>query len=314
MSEEIVTFGSTRSLVGVIHRPDGGAARSDLPAVLMLNAGILHRVGPNRLYVRIARLLEQSGFTVLRFDVWGIGDSQEQSHLQAAGHDQNGHGQSGNGARPSRTFVDDTLEAFKLLRERVGAERFMLMGICMGARIALEVASRDPRVESLVLMEGIYVKTPRYYISRVLDPEKWRRVVTGESQMVRKARRVLSRRRGGGSNGNGARPQADRPDKPAPTLVLDESRDKNMKETLAGLLARGTKIMLVFRDGNEISYNYRLRRDGDDIFAIGLPRGLDVAFIRFADHTFTPLVSQELLLKSTMRWIESAYPARPVAA
>ena len=41
-----------------------------------------------------------------------------------------------------------------------------------------------------------------------------------------------------------------------------------------------------------------------------LPDGLDVAFVPFADHTFTPLVSQELLLGTTMQWIDSTHAAR----
>jgi hypothetical protein len=64
----------------------------------------------------------------------------------------------------------------------------------------------------------------------------------------------------------------------------------------------------VFRDGNEIAYNYRLRRNGDSIVAVGLPDGLEVVFVPWADHTFTPLLSQDLLLAATMRWIESTHP------
>jgi pimeloyl-ACP methyl ester carboxylesterase len=283
MSEEVVTFGNSRSLVGILHCPEEEAARRDVPAVLMLNAGILHRVGPNRLYVTIARELERRGFHVLRFDVWGIGDSQD--HLSA--------GESG-------TFFDDTLEAMEMLQRCIGASRFMLMGICMGAKIALEVASRDSRVESLVLMEGIYVKSARYHLTRILDPEKWRRVFTGESQMVKKARKRLL-----GHSAPSRGPQKT----DSPGLFLDESLERRMKAKLDRSIARGAKVLLVFRDGNEIAYNYRLRRTGDDIYAVGLPAGLDVRFVPFADHTFTPLVSQDLLLGVAMRWIERTHPA-----
>lgn len=285
MSEEIVTFGDTRSLVGILHRPEGAAANRDLPAVLLLNAGILHRVGPNRLYVEIARRLARSGFAVLRFDVWGIGDSMDHSAV-----------------REGRTFFDDTVDAMNALHQRLGSGRFMLMGICMGAQIALEVASRDSRVESLVLMEGIYVKSARYHVSRVLDPRKWVRVLTGRSELVKKVRgraaRLLGRR---------APAKTESAAKPSLTLFLDERRDRNMKEKLDALLRRGTRTLLVFRDGNEIAYNYRLRRAGDDIVAHGLPAGLEVEFVRFADHTFTPLASQELLMKVTTRWIARTY-------
>lgn len=289
MSEEAVTFGSARSLVGILHRPEDDVWRKDLPAVLMLNAGILHRVGPNRLYVRIARQLESQGFCVFRFDVTGIGDSQ-----------------NGSGDREGRTFFDDTLDAMELLRQKISVERFMLMGICMGARIALEVARRDTRVESLVLMEGIYVKSVRYHISRMLDPGKWKRLLTGDSHLVKQLRSRLAGRHNRSSGAGSGTPATT--NKAKPVLLLDEGSERHMSATLSALLARGTKVLLVFRDGNEIAYNYRLRENGDDIRAIGLPDGLDVVFVRFADHTFTPLISQDLLMKVTMQWIASAHP------
>lgn len=298
MSEEIITFGKTRSLVGILHKPDGPAPRADLPAVLLLNAGLLHRVGPNRLYVKIARQLERSGFHVLRFDVWGIGDSQDHT------------------GETKGTFVDDTLEAFEELNQRLGATRFMLMGICMGAQIALEVASRDPRVECLALMEGIYVKSARYHLSRLLNPNKWKRVFTGESHMVKKLRAKLLKQPG--NNSNNLQPASESKGSHTSdgnvTSFLDENRNKNKKEKLATLLERGTKIILIFRDGNEIAYNYRLRKQGDEIFAVGLPRGLDVVFVKFADHTFTPLLSQDLLLQAIMKWIDAHALREPARA
>jgi pimeloyl-ACP methyl ester carboxylesterase len=286
MSEQAVTFGPSGALVGVLHTPALDRSRPDLPAVLMLNAGILDRVGPNRVYVRIARELESRGFSVLRFDLAGIGDSE-----------------TGAAATP-RTFFDDTSDAMALMQQRVGASRFLLMGVCMGAKIALEIARRDARVETLVLMEGIYVKSARYHLSRLLDPSKWQRLVNGESHFVRKLRRRLRRER---------RDEAP-PPAPAARLpsLLDESVERNMAETLRGLVRRGTRVMLVFRDGNEIGYNYRLRRDGDSITAVGLPANLHVAFVPFADHTFTPVVSQELLVRATMPWIDARYPNLPV--
>jgi alpha/beta superfamily hydrolase len=285
MSEEVVTFGSSRRLVGILHRPEDRNEKKDLPAVLLLNAGILHRVGPNRLYVKIARQLEQLGFNVLRFDLWGIGDSQ----------DHTGSGQSGN-------FFDDTLEAMDFLQLRMNVRKFMLMGICMGAKIALEVATRDSRVESLVLMEGIYIKSSRYHLSRILDPKKWKRILSGESHMVKQLRnRINQRFKGKGKT------QRVPVNKSKPVLLL-ENAGQNMKRKLNSLLNSGVKTLLIFREGNEIAYNYRLQRNGDEIVGMGLPPGLDVAFVPFADHTFTPLLSQELLLKTSTRWIQQNHP------
>jgi len=288
MSEEVVTFGSARSLVGILHRAAADNSPA-LPAVLLLNAGILHRVGPNRLYVRIAREMQHRGFDVLRFDLGGIGDSQNLNDE----------------AGKTRTFLDDTVDAMNVLGERVGATRFMLMGICMGARIALEVARRDGRVESLALMEGIYVRSARYHVTRILDPGKWRRLLTGDSHLLMQVRHRLARRRNGTTGAGTATSANGR----RPVLLLAENDGGNMRTALRALLSRGARILLVFRDGNEIAYNYRLRRSGDDIAAAGLPPGLEVAFVRFADHTFTPLISQDLLLGVTTRWLEGVYPA-----
>jgi alpha/beta superfamily hydrolase len=288
MNEEVVTFGTARSLVGILHRPQSAPA-GDRPAVLLLNAGILHRVGPNRLYVRLARELTRQGFTVLRFDVFGIGDSQDQ--------------EAGGG---EATFFDDTLEAMDMLRARTGAASFLLMGICMGARIALEVACRDARVASLVLMEGIYTKSLRYHVSRLLDPRKWLRVLTGRNHKMMMLRKKLRRRLAGGSKDKGPG-SGGRPSKP----LLLEGNLRNCGDALQHLRRRGTDMLLVFRDGNEIAHNYRLRRQGDEIVALGTPPGLRVEFIRFADHTFTPLVSQELLLKTVMNWVRALAAAEP---
>lgn len=281
MTEDVMCFGAQRQLVGILHAP--ARPRPELPTVVMLNAGILHRVGPNRLYVTVARELAELGFTVLRFDVWGIGDSQDKQIDADSEH----------------TFIDDTIAAFDALAARTGAARFLVMGICMGARIGLEVAGRDPRVAELVLMEGIYIKSLRYHASRLLSPAKWGRVVSGKShlmnQLAGKARKLL-----------GAKAKAaPRPTPGRPTLRLfPDEHPNDTAGKLRALLRRGVQIQLVFRDGNEIAHNYRLRRDGDAITGVGLPAGLEVAFIRFADHTFTPLISQQLLRATLRSWIE----------
>ena len=75
MKEEVLQFGQRSSMVGILHSPDG-YANLELPAVLFLNAGLIHRIGPNRIYVKLARQFAQMGFFVFRFDSSGIGDSE----------------------------------------------------------------------------------------------------------------------------------------------------------------------------------------------------------------------------------------------
>src|SRR5580692_1472631 len=73
-TEQALLLGPRRSLVAVIARPrlPGNA---DLPAIVILNTGIVHRVGHHRMYVKLSRMLATGGRTVVRFDQSGLGDS-----------------------------------------------------------------------------------------------------------------------------------------------------------------------------------------------------------------------------------------------
>ena len=126
MKESAVTLGPDRTLVGVVTEPDS-VDESDKPAFLLLNAGFIHRVGPNRVYVKIARCLSELGYTVLRFDLSGIGDSQastsSESHWQRS--------------------LNETRNAMDYLRDSRQVEKFVAFGICSGADLAYSLATRE---------------------------------------------------------------------------------------------------------------------------------------------------------------------------
>ena len=71
--ERAVLFGRERSLVGVSCRPV--QSEGERPVIIFLNSGIVHRIGGNRIYVTLARALAEGGFSSLRFDLAGVGDS-----------------------------------------------------------------------------------------------------------------------------------------------------------------------------------------------------------------------------------------------
>ncbi len=62
-----LAFGPSERLFGVLHRPLSGVSRAELPAIIMLNAGCVHRTGAHRLYVRLARRWAALGFDVLPY-------------------------------------------------------------------------------------------------------------------------------------------------------------------------------------------------------------------------------------------------------
>src|SRR5947208_15315477 len=75
MIERVFRFGPNENLLGVLTEPDCAQARSDTPASLCLNAGVLHHVGPLGWYATLARRLAGQGILSLRFDLAGVGDS-----------------------------------------------------------------------------------------------------------------------------------------------------------------------------------------------------------------------------------------------
>lgn len=74
LCEQAVTLGPL-GIFGVITQPPPEARRPGAPWVLFLNSGNDHHVGPCRLWVRLARVWAEAGFSSVRVDLSGIGDS-----------------------------------------------------------------------------------------------------------------------------------------------------------------------------------------------------------------------------------------------
>jgi alpha-beta hydrolase superfamily lysophospholipase len=203
--EEPVVFGEAPRLFGILTEPRGGVgvhagagvgagtagdepgvrapSVSGRPAVLMLNVGTNHRVGPNRLYVKMARTWAAMGYAVLRFDLAGIGDSRAAE----------GYAQS---RLYSKDAIADVQAAMAFLERFRRIDRFVLVGLCSGAYVAFHTALADPRVVGEVLIntatfswkpgDPIDVATQRVYKSShfyrraLFDIDTWRRAARGQ--------------------------------------------------------------------------------------------------------------------------------------
>src|SRR5690606_1367498 len=113
------------------------AAPKDPPFVLILNAGIIHRAGPNRLHVTLARALSAAGFPVLRVDLSGLGDSPPRE----------------DGAAPLDAALADIRDILDTLQATRGVQRVVLMGLCSGADHSVIYAASDPRVVGVALLD-----------------------------------------------------------------------------------------------------------------------------------------------------------------
>jgi alpha-beta hydrolase superfamily lysophospholipase len=89
-------------------------------AVLFLNAGAVHNIGPNRLYVSLARHWAARGHLVLRLDNAGIGESKPLP------------GEPENIVYADRA-VEDMAAAVRYLKRQPGIARVDVIGLCSGA-------------------------------------------------------------------------------------------------------------------------------------------------------------------------------------
>jgi hypothetical protein len=139
--EKPVTFGQDSSLLGVLNP----ARNAGDVCCLLFNAGIVHRVGPHRLNVKLARALAEASIASLRFDLSGRGDSRPSAG--AASYDQQA--------------VNDLRAAMDFVERESGQRRFVIFGICSGAVNAYEAALADPRVAGILMVDGFWYRTRR---------------------------------------------------------------------------------------------------------------------------------------------------------
>jgi pimeloyl-ACP methyl ester carboxylesterase len=170
MTETPLLFGPDSSLVGILTRPE--TMGSSWVAFLMFNAGVLSRIGPHRLNVKLARCLAESGETSLRFDLSGQGDSR--SAL------------AGENFRAQAVY--DIQAAMDHLERHFGIRRFALIGICSGAVSIFATARADPRIAGVLMFDG------HWYRSRWSVPvRRWKRLrATGMQAATAGAWRRLS--------------------------------------------------------------------------------------------------------------------------
>jgi pimeloyl-ACP methyl ester carboxylesterase len=293
VSERALLFGAPRTLVGILSEQAGPAAgpaasatAAPATAAILLNAGLIHRVGPNRVYVAIARRLASEGIVTLRFDFSGIGDSlpRREPFLRSA--------------------VADARQAMDWLQAQRGIERFLLIGHCSGADIAHHTAAVDPRVTGVAVIEafGLAVEgTLGYFLysyrKRILQPRSWLRLLSGRSE-------AWTALHTASSSDAGEETQLDAGDLPAiPEIAAD----------LAALGRRGLS-MLVYNSVDSTAgycFRVRLRRALQPLVRQGTLR---VEWVGETDHTFTPIDKQARLVGMLSDWARTAVRAQPVPA
>ncbi len=272
-TERIHAFGADEGLLGIVTMPAERllASSATRPFVVLLNAGLVHRVGPFGMGVQLARNLAARGYRVLRFDQTGLGDSA---------------------ARPSGAPIEDQVvadgrAAMDSLAARYGARTFVVGGLCSGALNAHRICAADPRVVGMWMLDGYAYPTRRYYrhlfLRRIRNPASWRLL----------SRRIYAHARARVGALRGATPPADH----APAAVHEDGRHAifyqdwppivDARRELEQMLGRGVRILFVYTGGWS---SFVDPRQFDEIFPRLARRSqIRVTYYPRADHSYLAL-------------------------
>jgi pimeloyl-ACP methyl ester carboxylesterase len=284
MNERVLRFGD--GLIG-IYTPS--AARGERPGFVLVNAGMVHRSGPNRLYVNIARQLAAAGYPVLRFDLSAIGDSIPRNDALVF----------------EKSSISETSAAMAALGKHSGATGFVVGGICSGADVSFLTTRDNPAVIGAVLINGRGLHgvtddtgdtieaavdagaSTRYLLQKSLfNPSSWMKLVSGEVN-YREMLRLLAGK---------IVPQHDRTPDAAPGL----------RAAFHAVLERGTELLLVYSAGDP-AIDYMKLMFGKEMKKIVAYRNYCEIDMPHADHTFTPRSSRENLIAALRNWADARF-------
>lgn len=119
-----------------------------------------HKITPHRMIVNLAHKLTELGYTVVRFDCIGSGDSEGDCSYTTFGGE-----------------VEDTLEVIKYIKEKLKPEKFVILGYSMGGLVT-SLVSEFVETDGIVLWSP--VADPFYNFYTLLGEERFLKGLNGE--------------------------------------------------------------------------------------------------------------------------------------
>lgn len=292
MKEEAIVFGDKDHLIGIYTHPAITAKKG--PVFIQLNAGMLHRVGPNRLSVKIARMLSESGFPSFRFDFSGIGDSEF--------------------ANPAVSFEENALYeitcAMDYVNSTYGITEFVLGGLCSGAEMGLLAALHDERIVGFCGLNGLY-RNPsdpqagppaskivfRYYKKNLFNVKKYIKFIRTKAGQARRINFGHVQRK--------MHPPREKNDQPQG--IIRNIPGGNL--FWGTLVARKVAVLLLYAEGSTAwdAYHYMKRKRTG---AAKYTREIEVHTFSNVDHNFTPVDSQNEVVQVICKWMRAHFKNR----
>lgn len=274
MNENILTFGEGGRLTATLTRPNGPTKST---AVLLLNAGVIHRMGPHRINVKLARALADQGYAVLRLDLSGQGDSEPSS--TALSYDQQA--------------VVDLQSAMDLVERLTSIQTFALAGICSAAHHGVSTAMADDRLKALWLMDTHSypnAKTALVRVKRQLQVNPIGTLLGWVSRIPSVLIKLLST---ASTTGNAAPPRLDNP-------YASPSREE-LATRMQTIVDKQVRVQLIYSGSFLWQFNYA-NQWRDTFKAYPAVAELPCDLIPDLDHTASTLHAQKRLIDSVSRF------------
>jgi pimeloyl-ACP methyl ester carboxylesterase len=194
--------------------------------------------------------------------------------------------------------VEEVRAAMDMLRKRIGAEHFILAGLCGGAGFSFLAARDDARVSRAILINVAFEEHPEIQHRRNMDfywrfaffnPRSWLRVLSGKSNywgilktLAYNVKRILFNEK-----------------------RLDVEKDamaSTARDGLHSMLRRGVHLLVVYSEWDLGFYGFQAVFK-DDLKQSASAGQLTLKVISKTDHTFTQLRAQRQLFQVLEDWL-----------
>lgn len=286
--EEAVFIDKQLRMFAIMSRPTANTPATDAQQVIvMLNSGAVHRIGPNRVYVTLARNWAARGHVVLRVDISGIGDSPARP------------GEPENSVYSARA-QEDVMAILRFVAQHYGAANCHAVGICSGAYHSFKAAVQGAPIKSAIMINpltffwkaGMSLQYPAYrvaadverYKTSMFRMQSWFKLLRGHVNLVELSQVLLRQ-------GTTVVTRMLRELAHAMHFYFADDLGREL-EIVAG---RSVDMMFVF-SAQDPGLQVLLQQGGATVGRLRRKSKLDIELIELANHTFTSLQAREKLV------------------
>ena len=278
VTEEPLQFGLAGRLFAILSLPSAPAANAGaLPIFVFLTAGLLHRIGPNRLHVHLARELARLGCSSLRVDLAGTGDSPRRPGLTY-----------------QQSVAADFEEILEVIDSRLGGFPLVLVGLCSGADNATRLAPREPRVVGMILLDpicypdrGITGFKARELAAKYRNPARY----AGWLKRQLERRRLSQTKESTSQNFN-------------PLSISDLPTLEQQQAVFEAMQARGGRVLSIFTRYS-LGYYNKVGQLGRSLGVNGYEQFCTELFWPNVDHTYSLELHRRRLAQVVKSWTEA---------